>query len=225
MLKHVCQNWNDKLFTGCTFVDFSRAFDCIDHAILICKLKLYGFDSTSISFMQSYLNSRWQYTVVGYCKSANSKVTYGIAQGSILGPLIYILYANDVFQEIADSKTIIMYADDTLLLSSGTTLAECITNGQDVLDKLVSWCDLNELTINLMKAKSMLIKSNVENVNLNLYIHDTKLDFVNSFEYLGIHVDKTLGMNNHIDSAYRKCMTKLVITARNLGFTEPDISQ
>ena len=224
MLKHVYQNWNDKLFTLCTFVDFSRAFDSIDHAILIRKLKLYGFDNISISFMQSYLNSRWQYTVVGDCKSVNSKVTYGTAQGSILGPLIYILYANDVFQELPKSKTIIMYADDTLLLSTGTTLAECIKNGQNVLDTLVTWCDLNKLTINVKKKKSMLIKSNAENVNLNLYIHDTKLDFVSRFEHLGIHIDKTLGMNNHIDSVYRKCMTKLVMLYKIRNFISRDIA-
>ena len=116
---------------------------------------------------------------------------------------------NDVFQEIADSKAILMYADDTLLLSSGTTITECAQNGLDVLDKLVSWCNLNKLNVNVKKTKSMLTQPNAEGVILNLYIHDAKLDFVNSFEYLDFHVDKSLGMNNHINSLYRKCMAKL----------------
>ena len=91
MLKTVYQNWNDKQFAICTFVDFSRAFDTIDHQILLRKLKMYGFDNQSVAFMSSYLNSRSQYTIVNECKSRCSKVTYGIAQGSMLGPLIYIL--------------------------------------------------------------------------------------------------------------------------------------
>ena len=117
MLKNVYQNWNDKLFTLCTFIDFSRAFGSIDHNILISKIKLYGFDTDALNFMTSYLDSRRQYTVVNGCKSDMGNVTYGIAQGSIVGPLIYILYANDVFQELNDDKAIFMYADDTLILS------------------------------------------------------------------------------------------------------------
>ena len=82
------------MFTLCTFIDFSRAFDSIDHNIFIKKLKLYGFDATSLKFMTSYLDSRRQCTTVAGCKSDLGKVKYGIAQGSIVGPLIYILYAN-----------------------------------------------------------------------------------------------------------------------------------
>ena len=130
MLKNVYQNWNDKLYTVCTFIDFSRAFDYIDHNILIRKLKLYGFDKDSLKFMSSNLDSRRQYTIVNGCKSNIDKVTYGIAQGSIISPLIYILYANDVFQEIDDQKAILMYADDTLLISKGSEINECIRNGQ-----------------------------------------------------------------------------------------------
>ena len=81
--------------------------------------------------MSSYLDSRRQYTIVNGFKSTVDKVQYGIAQGSIVGPLIYILYANDVFQEIDDQKAKLMYADDTLLLSKGTNLAECVERGQD----------------------------------------------------------------------------------------------
>ena len=211
MLKSVYQNWNDKLYTSCTFIDFSCAFDSIDHNILFKKLKLYGFDDISIKFMSSYLESRRQYTIVNGSKSETGKVTYGIAQGSIVGPLIYILYANDVFQEFEDEKSISMYADDTLLSSKGTDVIECIQNGQDMLDKLIAWCDLNKLTINVKKTKSMIIKHGNEQCNLRLYIHGESVDFVNSFEYLGIHIDHKLSMNNHVDAIYKKCTQKLAM--------------
>ena len=156
-----------------------------------------------------YLNSvklsrRHQYTIVNGCKSNIDKVTYGIAQGSIVGPLIYILYANDVFQEIDDQKAILMYADNTLLISKGKEINECIRNGQNMLDKVIAWCDLTRLTINVKKTKSMIIKQNHTQGDLNLYIHGEQVDFVNSFEYLGIHMDHTLSMNNHVDSVYKK---------------------
>ena len=86
---------------------------------------------------------------------------------------------------------------------------ECVEKGQDMLDKLTSWCDLNKSTINVNKTKCMVIKSGRERANFNLYIHGKKLDTVNSFEYLGIHIDNRLVMNNHVDSIHRKCMTKL----------------
>ena len=159
MLKNVYKNWNDKLYTICTFVDFSRAFDTIDHQILMRKLKQYGFDPSSLNFFSSYLESRCQYTVVDGCKLDCQKVTYGIAQGSIIGPLIYILYANDIFCEIPDPNAILMYADDTLLISKGKSMIECERKGQELLNSLCSWCDTNKLTINVKKTKSMVIKS------------------------------------------------------------------
>ena len=87
---------------------------------------MYGFDDISLNFMSSYLNSRRQRTIVNGFKSDGSRVTYGTAQASIIGPLIYILYANDVFQEINDPRAVLMYADDTLVLSKGNRLNECV---------------------------------------------------------------------------------------------------
>ena len=126
MLKTVYQNWNDKLYTVCTFIDFSLAFDSIDHNILLNKLKLYGFDRNSVRLMSSYLDCRRQYTVISGYKSNIDEVTYGIVQGSIIGQLIYILYANDVFQESDDQNAMIMYAYDTLFISKGTDITESI---------------------------------------------------------------------------------------------------
>ena len=137
ILKNVYQNWNDKCYTLCKFVDFSHAFDTIDHQILLRKLKQYGFDCMSLKFISSYLGSRRQFTVVNGYTSECQKVTYGIAQGSIVGPLIYLLYANDIFSKITDPNAILMYADDTLLLSKGKSVSECEEHCQDMLNKFM----------------------------------------------------------------------------------------
>ena len=131
------ENWSKKKVSTCTFIDFSRAFDSLDHRILLSKLKLYGLDARSISFMESYIDNPYQCTKVNGYTSASLKLRYGTAQGSILGPLIFILYVNDLFKEVIEENTILMYADDTLL----------ITEGQDIQSSLekesncIEYCD------------------------------------------------------------------------------------
>ena len=102
--------------TRCVFIDFSCAFDCIDHRILLPNLKLYGLDNKAIQFISSYFNSRYQATVIDGNISNTEKVMYGTPQGLIRGPLTFIIYVNDLFHEIRDKTNIIMYADDTLLM-------------------------------------------------------------------------------------------------------------
>ena len=183
---------------------------------------MYGFDDISLNFMSSYLNSRRQRTIVNGFKSDSSRVTYDIAQGSIIGPLIYILYANDVFQKINYPRAVLMYADDILVLSKGNTLNECVRSGQEMLNKITSWCDLNKSTINVKKTKSMFIKPGNERCDLKLYIYGECLDVVNSFEYLGIHIDHALSMNNHVDCIYKKCITKLGMLYKVHSFISKD---
>ena len=100
VLKKLHDNWNNNNYSGCLFVDFSRAFDSIDHGILAEKLKLYGLDETSQKFMSGYMACRRQSTTVnGFC-SPLTPIIYGTAQGSILGPLIFIVYVNKAIRRI-----------------------------------------------------------------------------------------------------------------------------
>ena len=91
VLSNLYENWNDKNFSGCTFIDFSKAFDTIDHHILAEKLDLYDLDNTSQKIMLQYMLCRKHTTTIQGCESSNASVKYGTAQGSILGPLIFIL--------------------------------------------------------------------------------------------------------------------------------------
>ena len=211
MLKSSYQSWNDKLFQTCVFIDFSRAFDCIDHQILLSKLKLYGLDRMSIQFISSYFKNRYQTTVIDGNVSTVEKVTYGTAQGSILGPLIFIIYVNDLFNEINDKNNIIMYADDTLITSSSKSSRESVLSCQMMLDKIMAWCDKNKLTINIKKTKCMYINSHENQPNVKLSINDVELETVNHFEYLGMHIDNKLSMGKHVESILKKARCKLGI--------------
>ena len=100
VLKELYSNWNKKTYSGCVFIDFSRAFDSINHDILLQKLELYGLVVKPIHFCKEYMGKRTQRTTVNGHTSTKAQVTCGTAQGSILGPLIFILYINDIFKSI-----------------------------------------------------------------------------------------------------------------------------
>ena len=99
-LKNLHENWNENNFRGCVFIDFSQAFDTIDHNILTEKLKLYGFDKNSLNFMENYMSNRTQKNTVNGHTSSSAQVTYGMAQGFLLGPSLFILHVNDVFESL-----------------------------------------------------------------------------------------------------------------------------
>ena len=120
MLKESFKCWNDKTYQTCIFIDFSRAFDCIDHKIqMLSKLKLYGLDTKAVAFLSSYFSNRNQITCIGRNQSSMNKVKYGTAQGSMLGPLILIIYVNGGSRTTTPGTT----------TSRTTTLGDIYTGG------------------------------------------------------------------------------------------------
>ena len=194
VLKLLYSNWNDKLFTGCIFVDYSRAFETIDHEIL--------------------LSNRTQSTTVNNYTSENSNVTYGTAQGSVLGPLIYIIYVNDVLKKKKEETNIIMYADDMLIISQHADLDVMSSMLQRSLDSIVRWCNHNKLTVNKDKTKCMVI-SKKKNIALTPFkIENRLLCKVTHYEYLGVILDQDLKMIPQVDSMYKKANSKLGILSK-----------
>ena len=209
-LRDCYENWNTRLYSTCVFIDFSRAFDSIDHNIFICKLKLYGLSEKCITFLSSYIDSRTQCTCINGFKSSEAKLMCGTAQGSILGPLFYILYVNDIFSYVNYNKTLTMYADDTLLIEQGASYESANRACQESLNQVVKWCTLNRLTINIAKTKSMTLcpTSNDDNMVVPINITGKDLQNVNKYEYLGVHIDEKLNMASHIEHVIKKVQAK-----------------
>ena len=157
VLLKLFENWKEKKYSSCIFIDYSKAFNTIDHNILIQKLKIYGLDEMSQNFLKSYLDSRQQRININNISSTYSKLRCGIPQGSILGPLLFIIYTNDIFLEIENSENIYMYAEDTLLLNTGNNETSAVHNSQNCLNKVIKWCKLNRLTLNEDKTKHLCI--------------------------------------------------------------------
>ena len=222
VLQILYDNWNNKLYTGCIFIDFSRAFETIDHEILLQKLEAYGLKRTPLNFFRRYITNRSQTTTVNNFISAKDTVTYGTAQGSVLGPLIYIIYVNDILKLLSDEYNIFLYADDMLIMHKNENVPNMIEGLQQKLDSVMTWCACNKLTVNREKTKFMIVSSNkVTNVE-SLKIYDTALSMVTQYEYLGMLLDNKLGMTQHVDNMYKKANSKLGILCKIRRFIKED---
>ena len=214
VLKELYSNWNDKNFSGCVFIDFSRAFDSINHNILFQKLEMYGLDPKPIDFFKKYMGNRTQRTKINGHTSEKAQVTCGTAQGSILGPLIFILYINDIFKSIDTDGQIYMYADDTLIVCKSNDIDIVTSKVQDSLNKMLIWCNANKLSMNLKKTKHLTVKHTKPDHESPVLVNNNTIGTVQTYEYLGMILDNKLSMNEQVESMWKKANTKVGILSK-----------
>jgi hypothetical protein len=184
------------------FLDLSKAFDTIDHEILINKLQYYGFENSSLLLIRDYLCNRSQYVEYGNEASDFAGIRTGVPQGSVLGPLFFIIYMNDICKASTLFKPII-YADDTTLTATLNTFQNENYPVQDVINSELSnisdWMKLNKLSLSCPKTKAMIFHMPQKVINYpDLCIENVKNSFVDEFNFLGILLDKNLSWKNHI---------------------------
>ena len=196
----ILKNMDEGKVTGAIFLDLKKAFDTVNHSLLLNKLKKFGIRDIEINWFKSYLNNRMQSVKVGSTLSDLKPINIGIPQGSILGPLLFIIFVNDLPDSVI-CKTV-MYADDTsLLISSSDPL--CLQNSLNLnMCKIASWFRKNHLTLNISKTKLMLFGtpqnlSKYQNISL-IYDGET-IERVDNFKYLGIVFDSHMTWSHHID--------------------------
>lgn len=198
------------------FMDLSKAFDTLDHQILLFKLKYYGFDDNSFKLLESYLSNRTQYVEMDEFCSDTMEIKCGVPQGSILGPLLFIIYLNDL-PSITKFLTPIIYADDTTLFATLNT-SNFYTAEVDINTelKLVSeWLKLNKLSLNIAKTKAMLFHTYQRQVEIpDIFIDRNRIEFVNEFKFLGIVIDKNLSFKPHINFVSKKISKSIGILAK-----------
>ena len=191
---------NQGLVTGALFLDLKKAFDTVNYDILLKKLHNYGVTGNTLNWFKSYLSGRMQAGNVNSTLSDFKHVNIGIPQGSILGPLLFIIYVNSL-PDCIDCKCI-MYADDTTLLFKSADLTSLQSHMNDCMLKIAHWFEINKLTLNIKKTKCMIFGTNnalrnFDDISLN-YGNDI-IERVYKFKYLGVIFDPILAWNEHID--------------------------
>ena len=184
------------------FIDLSKAFDTLNFDILIHKLQFYGLSGNSLALMKSYVTGRMQYVLFNNL----AIITTGIPQGSILGPLLFSIYVNDIINS-SDKLQYLLYADNTTLYFKREHFTPHNANLEinNELSKVMNWLKLNKLSLNVQKTKYMTFHKSQKNVTpLHLSIDDIPIDSVDEFNYLGIILHERLTWKNHINMVTNK---------------------
>ena len=178
------------------FLDLSKAFDSINHEVLLRKLYKYGIRGTPHDFFTSYFHNRRQFTKVDNINSNISLVKRGVPQSSALGPLLFIIYLNDITNVNLYSRLII-YADDIVLVHTHSNKEHLKTEIEKDLNSVSSYFNSNDLTPNNSKTKKMFFTRS-KNSSLNISFNNTLVEGVDEFRYLGLVIDKELKFKTHI---------------------------
>ena len=188
------------------FIDFSKAFDTIKHEILLSKLSHYGIRGIALDLICDYLTNRKQFLFYdNNCYSQLSDISIGVPQGSVLGPLFFIIYVNDIISCMDDSIKIVLFADDTNIFISASTTEELYQKANMVLLTLKNYIDANYFHINLKKSKYMHFRSSRANIiTKDLFYENFKMEKVTSIKFLGIIISETLTWDDHIKSLNSK---------------------
>ena len=189
---------NDDHVIG-VFLDFSKAFDTVNHKILFEKLEHYGIRDLPLKWIKSYLSERSQYVFYNSTKSDLKPITCGVPQGSILGPLLFLLYVNDIVN-VSDKLFPILFADDTNVFLQGKNINEMCNVMNIELKKLVIWLNVNKLSLNIKKTHFMIFcKPRVKlNLNTNICINTQEIELVHKTKFLGVIIDDKLLWSDHI---------------------------
>ena len=208
---------NDGNINLAVLLDFKKAFDVVDHDILCEKLAIYGFDNTAISFFKSYLSERTQQVQIGNVYSEKLHIKYGVPQGSILGPLLFILYINDLPLYMKNC-CIDMYADDSTLHLSCDNFKSLQSKVQEDLFQVEKWCNDNCMFINANKTKFMIIGTKQKAMSLNnegcLTINDQVLQSSTCEKLLGVQIDPSLSWVDQINSICSKISSRLYLLSK-----------
>ena len=228
LTQYLYNSLDNRKFVSCVFIDYSKAFDTIDHDILCKKLSHYGLGRDVLDWCKDYFAYRKQCVKIENVSSGKKDMKYGVPQGSILGPLFFIIYVNDLLS-LFDQKTvqILLYADDTVVYFAHEDPHIACTTVVNALSKIQHWCNQNKLTINTKKTKHMLVApTSMRELSpqIDVKMGDTTLDNVAMYCYLGVIIDNALTFNEFLKGKCDKINLRLYQLIKMRKYITSDIA-
>ena len=211
-------NLDEDKLSGMVFVDFRKAFDVVDHKLLLTKLRLYRMSNPSLSWFESYLSGRQQFVSIDGQRSDSLLIKQGVPQGSVLGPVLFLLFVNDIPLYLENS-TVDIYADDTTITASAhfsdlCSMTQCLNSDLDAVHR---WASSNKMFINKKKTKSLIVHGkripakldDVTPLRLDVKIDDSVIEQVSSCKILGVVIDSGMNYESHIDELCKKLSKRI----------------
>ena len=204
---------NNKLISLLLFIDFRKAFDCVDSNILLSKLFHYGFDTSSLFLIANYFSNRSQITKLGKLTSTSLPISLGVPQGSILGPLFFLIFINDLPFYLNELRCK-LFADDTTLYQDSEDIDQLINQFSTKIKPMFDWCNRNRIDINWDKTFCMFVTNRRVMLPGVLTLNGINIQVVDSFKLLGITIDNKLQFRAHCANVCKTITSKLFSIVR-----------
>lgn len=203
--EYILKEFESKKIVIGLFVDFSKAFDLVNHEVLLSKLDIYGVRGCGLNLLRSYLSHRRQVVQISNSRSQILPLLCGVPQGSILGPLLFNLYINDIVN-INNNAMFIIYADDTTIFFSGNSIDYLISNCNDTLVQLQQWSLINSMKINENKTKAVIFRAKNKPIppHADIIFNSRPVDIVDHFKCLGVIFSAHMSWESHVNLVLTK---------------------
>jgi Reverse transcriptase (RNA-dependent DNA polymerase) len=222
LMNYILKNIDNKRKVGCLFIDLQKAFDCVDQKILIEKLHAAGLTGNALKIFISYFTSRKQCVKINNSISNEQNILTGIAQGSILGATLFLIFINDIFN-LKLCGDIQLYADDAVVMYSANTHFTILQQMKQDADVLNRWFSINRIKMNFTKSNFILFGSEERNL-AHISIEREKISEVKSIKYLGLIIDHKLKWTDHIALVRKKILAMYIALCKSRNFITEKIA-
>ena len=212
-INDLTKNLDESKQTDVILLDFSKAFDRVPHHRLCYKLSSYGIRGGTLSWIENFLTGRLQQVIINGCSSNCTNVISGVPQGTVLAPLLFLCYINDLPENVISKVK--MYADDVLLYNTIHTKEDCLTLQED-LNILQLWANKWQMTFNLDKCELIRITNAKLPILHDYNIQEKRIKTASSVKYLGVYIDEHLTWKDHINHIVSKANTSRAFLQRNI---------